>query len=276
MAAKALSATNLINDANLISYYPLDTDSNDTKGNCNLTDTSVVYQSSPAMFTKSANYNGSSSKSHGTRTTGLSGSFTVMGWMFITDKTQENAFFESGVASYTNYWAYGNQGIPGGNARLQFNLYDGTNNPNISGNTNLFNSTWHQFAFVRNTGTGKIQLYLDGSTDATDVTDTTSSVPTYSDFDIGARNKGSAAWFKGNLDDISVFSRALSSSEISGYYNGTLPGPGSSSSMLTFFSEKYKEGFKKLKKKAGLYIPDSDLFIPKPMILVQRINFALK
>lgn len=59
---RPLSATKFINDASLVSYWPLDGNSNDAKGSNNGTDTSVTYGTSyvPYVnFGQGANYNGS-------------------------------------------------------------------------------------------------------------------------------------------------------------------------------------------------------------------------
>lgn len=231
MAAKPLINTSLIADANLVSYYQMSNNSNDYKGNANGTDTSMSYSTSPQVnsdFTESATF-GAASKINATRTTGLSGSFTIMAWVYRTGVSTDQFMIESNVASYSNYWV--DFQIDGSN-KFNCALYDGpalgNHNPNIISTSAISASTWTHCAFVRDTSATKIKIYVGGSSGATDVTDTTSTAPSYSSFDIGCRTAGTSH-FLGSLDDICVFSRALSSTEISDYVAGTLgPAPGGS------------------------------------------------
>lgn len=230
MAAKPLSDTSLIADANLLSYYQMSGDSTDYTGNANGTDTSMSYSTSPQVntdFAESALFGGSS-KINATRTTGLSGAFTIMAWVYRTG-TGDQFMIESNVASYSNYWI---DFQIDGTSKFNCALYDGpvlgNHNPNIISTSAISSSTWTHCAFVRDTGAGKIKIYIGGSSAATDVTDTTSTAPGYSSFDIGCRTTGTSH-FLGNLDDICIFSRALTSTEISDYVAGTLgPAPGGS------------------------------------------------
>lgn len=237
MAAKPLSATILIADANLESYYPMSGNSTDYKGNANGSDTSMTYQTSPQVnsdFAESALF-GASSKINATRTTGLSGSFTIMAWVYRTG-TGDQFMIESNVASYSNYWI---DFQIDGSSKFNCALYDGpalgNHNPNIVSTATIASSTWTHCAFVRDTGSTKIKMYVAGSSGATDVTDTTSTAPAYSSFDIGCRTAGTSH-FLGNLDDICIFSRALTASEISDYVAGTLAAAPSSASHRGFFN----------------------------------------
>ena len=56
---RPLSATKFINDANLVSYWKLDGNSNDSKGSNNGTDTGMSY--SAGLFDSAGVFNGSSS-----------------------------------------------------------------------------------------------------------------------------------------------------------------------------------------------------------------------
>ena len=212
-----LFSTSLFTDGNLQNYYRMEGNSNDSKGSANGTDTSVSYSSTGGQFGQYASFNGTSSKIESTIASNLSGSFTINLWVYRT-----GSFFtgliESHVASYNNYWIYITD--TGGN-KIRASLYDGSQNPFIDSTNTVSQNAWHMITFVRNTGTGKLQLYVDGSSAATDVSDPTTA-PTYSAFDIGSRTNGEEL-FTGRIDDVDIFNRVLTSTEVSQLYNGTLP-----------------------------------------------------
>ncbi|WP_223548710.1 LamG-like jellyroll fold domain-containing protein [Aestuariivivens sp. NBU2969] len=87
-----------------------------------------------------------------------------------------------------------------------------------NGAVDIADDTWHHIASVYD-GSGKNELYVDGSIIATSTgfgTLITAEAPLYvgtENFDVAARS------FKGALDDVRVYSRALTSSEITSVYN---------------------------------------------------------
>lgn len=92
-----------------------------------------------------------------------------------------------------------------------------------AGNTlNIADNTWHHIALTYN-GTA-LQLYLDGQNDGS-----TTNIPGTLDADainlaVGATSNG-AAPFRGRIDDVRIYNRALSQSEITALY-GNPPGSG--------------------------------------------------
>jgi len=78
---------------------------------------------------------------------------------------------------------------------------------------------WHWFAFLREGDT--LELYVDGSTVVDDDTDTSNSDTLASDgiFYVG-RYYNVVKGFKGAIDDIRVFDRALTEIEIEGLFAG--------------------------------------------------------
>jgi len=127
---------------------------------------------------------------------------------------------QSFVSSYSNYWfVFGAQ--LSANDRFYGNLYDGTNNPFISGAASSVTAdTWYHLVFIRNTSDDKIYLYVNGTevTSGTGVTDSTTSVPTYSTFSLGSGNS-STEFTNGTIDEVGIWSRALTSSEVTELYN---------------------------------------------------------
>lgn len=81
--------------------------------------------------------------------------------------------------------------------------------------------TWHQFIATRSSTTGVINLYLDGVLGAT-ATGGTGPINLGSSLNktlqIGARCTGSANYFSGTIDDVRIYSRALSAQEVALLY----------------------------------------------------------
>jgi hypothetical protein len=100
---------------------------------------------------------------------------------------------------------------------LRWAVYDGT----ASASTNLADGVWHQFAFVLDGSTTQdIQFYIDGQPDApgsvqsqTIDTKDTGQTPC-----LGGRFDRDTDIFPGDLDEIAVWDRALTSDEVARLY----------------------------------------------------------
>ena len=91
--------------------------------------------------------------------------------------------------------------------------------------------TWRHIAATR-AGNGTVQLYVDGSPDGSAGTD--SNAFCSCDFQIGALDGTTDFNFPGEIDDVRVYTRALSASEIEALANGN---PSSSSGTYTLGSQ---------------------------------------
>ncbi|KPJ66746.1 MAG: hypothetical protein AMJ43_06965 [Coxiella sp. DG_40] len=93
-----------------------------------------------------------------------------------------------------------------------------SNRSAVQGGTVVTDNQWHFVAGVRDTSTEKLYLYVDGSSDATPVTDTTTgTLSGPKSFEIGhsLATVGDGHWyFDGIIDDVRVYDRALSAEEI--------------------------------------------------------------
>lgn len=97
--------------------------------------------------------------------------------------------------------------------------------------------TWHHLCLVVDNVAKKVYLYLDGAQVAGSPTTYNEYLRDYGTlpYYIGAANptSGEYTWrFKGAIDEVRVYSRALSASEVSAQYNGGLGQQGSSESGL--------------------------------------------
>ena len=91
----------------------------------------------------------------------------------------------------------------------------------IRGVTDVNDNTWYHVVGVRDTATDKVYVYVDGGSDATPVTDTTTSTLANSNrFGIGRTQDYYQTYFGGIIDDVRVYNRALSAEEVRELYLG--------------------------------------------------------
>lgn len=94
----------------------------------------------------------------------------------------------------------------------------GTSSPNDG--TVVNDGTWHHIAVVFDRN-GNMTRYVDGVVDGSqvDISGESSSVDNIKDFRIAARNHTEPSYFEGVIDEVRVYNRALSVTEISGHYS---------------------------------------------------------
>ena len=207
MAAIELNSTPLISDANLTHYWRLEDNYTDTIGTLD----TVVETGTPAyvtgLFGKGVDFDDGDylTVSNSTAMSATTG-FTWNAWFYRDSQSgvQENVVWYGGLYAYI--YIYTNNKLravwkQGGNWKTPL---ESAAAPSAT--------AWHMGTL---TGDGTtITLYLDGSSvgSAVDSIDTQSVNFGISD--------GTGASLVGKVDDISVFNRALTSTEISNLYNG--------------------------------------------------------
>jgi hypothetical protein len=152
------------------------------------------------------------------RTTG----YSITGWVKAAVDTTNNPciYSETGVGSQIFRVA---QGGAGGD---KLNIYlrnDAGGTPmGASGKTStttLFDNTWHHFAYTDSNGTAK--CYIDGVLDATDFSYTPSGSYTFTTAQMGRR--GTTDYYNGTMDDIRIYNRVLTATEITKLAQGHSP-----------------------------------------------------
>jgi hypothetical protein len=149
----ATTVTSSVPTTGLVSYYKLDSNSNDNWGSNNGTDTSVSYVA--GKIGNAGSYNGTTSKtvignpanlqlSTGTISCWIKASASGGSYRSIFGKTLAyNMFLLDGVLIVYNWSSYGTTG-------------------NKSTGINLNDNLWHHIAFVFESGTALNYLYIDG------------------------------------------------------------------------------------------------------------------
>lgn len=233
----------LFNDANLVAYYRFEGNANDSKSSNNGTDTNITYGSSYGKFGQGALFNGSSSYINlsSVPITG-SGNFSVCAWIKTSNTGARKEIISFG-GSNTNlgFFLFINA-----TNKAEINLYN-TNGP-IS-TTTLTDGNWHFVTSIYNSGT--FSIYIDSIFEASQ----NSFSPNITDGlrEIGRAYYNSLSHFNGNIDDISIFSKALTSTEIANLYTSTFH------TLNVIETSTLSEVFSKIRNKFRIYNETSTL-----------------
>lgn len=203
----ALGNTTLAEDP--ISYWGLDGNSNDSNGSNNGTDTSITY--STGKFGNGAVFNGTTSMINvGTdNSLNLTSALTIAAWIYPTGWGENNfgRIFQRHVGS-TGYMLYLSSSISG----ITFNA-----GGDISSQQSIELNKWQFVVATLSGGTAKI--YINGIL-VTQASGTISGASGEAGY-IGNRSNNSGdRTFDGILDDVAIFDRALTATEIFELYTG--------------------------------------------------------
>ena len=189
-----------------VAYYKLDNSSEDfSTGGNDGTDTNIEYRF--GRFGQAAVFNGSSSYID----TGISSlsTFSVSMWLNETSIASGGFFGNwNGTANDDMFWLTDNSS---GALRINF---DGAGTQYFGTAGDFTINTWHHVVVTHSSGS--INVYLDGS----NIGSTTTSNTTFSsgaNFYIGDDNSGT--YFDGLIDQVRIYSTALSSSQVTELYN---------------------------------------------------------
>jgi len=155
-------------------------------------------------------------------------SFTVEMWAKFTNVSTRNKVMigrDDGGGGYPHWWVGGAQNTGLG----LFVLYDTNHNgTSITGSTALNDDQWHHIVAVRDESVDRIRLYVDGAKEDSASHDYTAGFEASTTLGIGyMAYAGTPGYFyDGLLDEIALYSRALSDVEIYQHYVNGLNGLG--------------------------------------------------
>jgi hypothetical protein len=216
---------------NLLYWHVDITDVTAPGNSCNSTDGSTwtasdtqdtpfyVYGTNNGKINQGAGFNGTTSNIRiSDRTWGIANAFTISYWLKKNDTGNQSVFVlqeTSGNENYVNFNLYGDKLVCG------INKSDGsTYIKDYVGATELSSGTWYH-AVATWDGTD-LEIYLNGEKDTPyyKPADTTGSMTNTSRIlTIGADKDGSGP-YTGSIDEVGIWSRALTSGEVTSLYNG--------------------------------------------------------
>jgi hypothetical protein len=214
--ARDLLHYSLFNDANLVAYYRLEDNANDSKNANHGTATSVTYLAADGKFGLGGNFVAATpSRISLPVATEQPGSFTFSLWM--NPRTIANT---NGEANILAEWSSGHRNYLCEQVNATLLMLNGngstSQDASISGGT-LLAKVWQYVTFVRNGTTTKI--YLNAVEVATRVNTYSGGAIDQAHY-LGADATAAANYgFDGSMDEVAIFSRALTVDEIRGYYN---------------------------------------------------------
>jgi hypothetical protein len=200
-----------------VALYSLDYDGSDASGNYDGTPTNVEFGVG-GQINYGARFNGSSSKIQvNSPIVNVSNDYTVSMWLNTSDVTSFKGIYEN--INTNGYLA--NQvliTIVSGTIRIYVVQTNGSSTIaryDFSG-ASLSTNTWHHLTFVLKTNNSHI-AYIDGTSYSSAFNSTTS--PTPSGYTTIGYGNGTS--FNGDIDQVRIFSKALSQSEVDTLYAET-------------------------------------------------------
>ncbi len=206
--------TSLYNDGNLLNYYRLEGNVNDSKGSSNGTNHSVTFSTSTGMFGQGGHF--ASGTYFNGSTTQPTSTYSISVWLSHSSASNDNneaiwdtqhpTEWETGITTAYNPYLG------------KFRVYHGNGSWQDSSNVGTYfeDGVMHHLVI---TWTGSVTtFYLDGSNIGSG--SYTRAVYNDGSFQIGQRTANDQPWY-GNMDDFAIFSRALSEEEVADLYYGT-------------------------------------------------------
>jgi hypothetical protein len=197
---------------NLVSYWKFEGNSNDSVGSNNGTDVNITYSTGNGKIGQGAGFNANNNSKITCSGRIPQGAKSLSFWF----KTTATNFYQLISECYNGSNSYGIGLDPGG---AEINRASSSKVLSISGGTNLNDGNWHHqvFTWDGTTNTNGVKLYIDNVLVAQSTaayTETTQSSYT-THFGYYDNNYD----YTGSLDELGVWSRVLTSDEVSTLYN---------------------------------------------------------
>lgn len=221
----ALQDTSLFSDATLQAYYKAE-DVNDSKNSNTLTNNNTV-AFNPAKFDNGFDFGASNTNksvsiaSNLNLSTYQAGVWSWAGWINVATApgtNEDQAVFYVNNNSEAQLLLYYSD--VASTKRFRTQEYNGSTSETLNWDTTLSTSTWHHVVYVKNGTT--TTLYLNNSSLGNNTQTLADASPGRPDkISMGYNIFDSYGPFKGLIDDVGFFTKALSPSEVSILYNST-------------------------------------------------------
>jgi len=179
------------------------------------------------LLNKSASFNGSSSKIVLPNTSlGITdaSNFSISYWFNTNSVTQDNqsVIWANGSNAGARFGSGINSSSQGGDTSVYFGVGTSSFTYVNSGTSAFTANTWVHVVCVKSSTTG-MSLYVDNVLKATNTgaTGAASSTATADNRIGGYKTTAESSWFNGSIDQVRVFNKAISASEVTALYNET-------------------------------------------------------
>ena len=215
---------------NLVSYWKLDEssgDAADSHGANTLTNTGVVF--SAGKINNGADFERGDLTDILTITdttqTGLdiTGDIAISAWLKVETapgNTEQYHIVNKFLSTGNQRSYFFNYSDVGGTKRLQFTAGKGDDSESLNVSHDLGTGVWHHIVMSWKATTSTLTVYVDGSSVGTAVGTYTSLFSGTSNFSIGDSQPGAGNIFDGMIDEVGIWSRVLTSDEVTSLYGG--------------------------------------------------------
>lgn len=199
---------------NLLSYYQLESNSTDFFGAVNGADTSITYNSGNGKVNNGAGFS-SSRINFGNNFDPGAGAFSVAFWFKSASTGNYQYLFGKSQSSAATSWEVRITN----SEKLQANFSVGTDSDSATGATSVTNGAYHLCIVTRDaSGGGNITIYLDNVQEAQVAQFFATTISSAFNASAGVDDAAHFA-FTGAMDEIGVWSKALSSQERTDLWN---------------------------------------------------------
>ena len=203
---------------NLVAYYKMDGNSNDAVGSNDGTVNGATYTAS-GKINGAYSFDGSNDKI--TVPSGVyslfSGtkSYTLNIWVYINSLNTYCLFFCSPGASYSGL--YKTVALQVSNNKFRFFRCNGSSQDVLSDFGSISTSSWCMVTITYDGSTikGYVNKTLEGSLSSS----LTATTPTFGNIGVWPESGSNYYWLNGKIDEVGIWSRALTSGEITKLYN---------------------------------------------------------
>jgi hypothetical protein len=245
-AALSLTATcSLATDVRdgLVSYWPCDAVSGtyplnttpDVVGGNTLSGPLSLANPVPGKNGNAITFNGSSDYLYFINTAGAdtglpvanNGCWTCAFWVNGASGQPDQTTYFGQTSDSNNNWRYSMEGAYA-TANTRYFIRDGNNHVWVSqvGTTNTLNGNWHYLAYTYDANSGLFLVYVDGQPVYTNTFTYAQNDPAFDQVGVGALVRSSVGnFFTGSIDDVALWARALSQSEIQNVMNSSISTP---------------------------------------------------
>lgn len=220
---------------NLISYYKLDGNSNDSKGSNNGTDTDIVYSAGNGKIVQGAGLNGITSKIVAKTSLIISNQTNASISLWLKNTLAQSAsingytLYSERATSGNDIWKFEvNSGkiVSGDAGKLDFVHRDDANTlDNLTALTSVKvnDGAWHHCVLTK-AGTSII-IYIDAVVKGSATLAGTDTMTDVNEAWIGDDKGDTAALYGGAIDEVGIWNRTLTQAEITYLYGGGDPFP---------------------------------------------------